>query len=296
MSSTARYAEMLSAKRTPFALVAGQLFARQRNWITPVGPAAQRFTLTRSQARELLAQLGGWWVSWTEGFGAPAANSGWHAVICRQFVPLDKMPAKRRYEVNRGLKNCEVRRVDAAEIARHGYEVHAAALRSYDRGSAPNLPTPEQFAKRVQTDTPFADIKHHWAVYHAGRMIAFAQCYLHGRTEVDYTLIKLHPQHLNLYPAYALIHRMNEYYLGAQGFAYVNDGWRSIFHETGVQDFLIQKFNFEKAPANLRVRFRQPLATLLQVSTPLHPVLSRVDNRLKALLELRRLRTTIATA
>ena len=92
MSSTARYAEMLSAKRTPFALVAGQLFARQRNWITPVGPAAQRFTLTRSQAREVLAQLGGWWVSWTEGFGAPAANSGWHAVICRQFVPLDKMP------------------------------------------------------------------------------------------------------------------------------------------------------------------------------------------------------------
>ncbi len=283
---------MLTAKRTPFAMVDGQLFARKRNWITPVGPAAQRFTLSRSQAGDLLARLGGWWVSWTEGFGANVDGGGWHAVICRQFVPLDKMPAKRRYEVNRGLKHCEVRRVAADEIARHSYEVHVAALRSYANGNEPDLPTSEAFAARVQRDAAFADIKHHWAVYHQGRMIAFAQCYLYGRTEVDYTLIKLHPQHLDLYPAYALIHRMNEFYLGAEGFDYVNDGWRSIFHETGVQDFLMQKFNFEKAHTNLRVQFRQPIAALLQISVPLHPVLSRADNRLKALLELRRLRST----
>ena len=85
---------------------------------------------------------------------------------------------------------------------------------------------------------------------------------------------------------------MYEFYLGAEGFDYVNDGWRSIFHETGVQDFLMQKFNFEKAHTNLRVQFRQPIAALLQISVPLHPVLSRADNRLKALLELRRLRST----
>jgi len=292
MNTVERYAEMLAAKRKPFALVDGQLFVRQEQWITPFGPAAQQFTVTPSQTRDLLKKLGGWWVSWTEGFGPEAAASEWYAVICRHFTPLDKLPAKRRYEVNRGLKNCEVRQVDAAEIAQNGHAVHVAALIGYSVGNAGSVPTVKEFSERVLTDAPFADVKHHWAVYHEGRMIAFAQCYLYGRTEVDYTLIKLHPQHLGLYPAYALIHRMNEFYLGAQGFGYVNDGWRSIFHETGVQDFLIQKFNFEKAPANLRVQFRPPLGALLHISTPLHAMLSRREKRFKAVLELRRLRAS----
>jgi hypothetical protein len=107
--------------------------------------------------------------------------------------------------------------------------------------------------------------------------------------EVDYTLIKLDPKYLNLYPAYALLYRMNEFYLGEQKFEYVNDGWRSVFHDTGVQEFLIGKFNFEKRPARLRMHFRPPLAALLRLATPLHSLMTRMDRRLGATLELRRI-------
>ena len=82
---------------------------------------------------------------------------------------------------------------------------------------------------------------------------------------------------------------MNEFYLHEKGFEYVNDGWRSILHETAVQDFLIGKFNFEKALTLLRVEFCPPLGILLNISTPIHPALRRLDKRFAALLELRRL-------
>ncbi len=287
MSYVERYAEMLAAKRKPFTLVDGQLFARQQRWVAPVGPAAQRYSLTRQQARELQKKLGGWWVSWTDGFAAEADAAKWHAVVCRQFVPLENMPAKRRYEVNRGFKNCDVRRVDAAEIAQNGYETHVAALAGYTAGRPVSVPSREDFSARVLTDMPFGDIKHHWAAYHQGRMIAFAQCWLYDRIEVDYTLIKLHPESRPLYAGYALVQRMNEFYLREQSFEYVNDGWRSILHETAVQDFLTGKFNFEKVGARLHIAFRPPLGALLNVSAPLHPILRKFDPRFAAVLELR---------
>jgi hypothetical protein len=287
MNCLERYREMLVAKRKPFALVDGQLFARQQRWIAPVGPAARRYSLTREQARGLQKKLGGWWVSWTEGFCAEADVARWYAVISRQFVPLEKMPAKRRYEVQRGLKNCEVRRVDAAEIARNGYETHVAAMKSYAGGQHVYVPSRTDFSARVLTDAPFADIKHHWAAYHQSRMVAFAQCWLYDRTEADYTLIKLHPECRPLYAGYALVQRMNEFYLRDQGFEYVNDGWRSILHETAVQDFLIGKFNFEKAAARLCVEFRPPFNALLKVSSSLHPILRKLDRRVAAIFELR---------
>lgn len=289
MNYVERHSAMLAAKGTPCMQVDGQLFARQRHWITPVGPAGQRFSLSRTQIRDLQEKLGGWWVSWTEGFEAKNDAASWYAVICRQYISAADMPAKRRYEVNRGLKNCEIRRVDAAEIARDAFEVHVAALESYAGNKGVSVPTAEQFAHRVLSDVPFADIKHHWGAYHQGRMVAFAQCLLYDRTEVDYTLIKLHPAHRDLYAGYALIQRMNEFYLREQGFEYVNDGWRSILHETNMQDFLIGKFNFEKAPARLRVQFRPPLGALLKLSAPFHPVLPRLDKRLGAVLQMRQL-------
>jgi hypothetical protein len=289
MSYVERYREMLAAKRKPFALVDGQLFARQQRWVAPVGPAAQRYSLTREQARELQKKLGGWWVSWTEGFGANATASEWYAVICRKHKPVEEISSgNTRSKIRRGLKFCEVRRVDAGEIANHGYDTYRAALQSYSAKAS--VPSPEEFAQRVLTDAPFADIKHHWAVYHEGRMVAFAHCLLYDRSEVDYTLIKLHPDYLNRYPSYALFHSMNQFYLEQERFEYVNDGFRSILHETGVQDFLVREFEFEKMAVNLRLQFRQPVAALLPISAPLHPVLSRVDRRLKSVLELWRLR------
>ena len=290
MDYVARYAEMLRAKHRPFAQVDGQLFIRKERWIAPLGPAAQDYRLDGEQCRGLLRELGGWWVMWTDGFAAPPPDSAWHAVICRKHVPVEEVASgNTRSKIRRGLKNCEVRQVEAREIAENGYENYCAALGGYGR-AARTLPTAEAFARRVMTDEPFGDIRHQWAVYHGGQMVGFSQVWLYGRTEADYTLIKLHPDHLKRYSSYALFYRMNEHYLSQAGFGYVNDGSRSVLHDTGIQDFLIREFGFEQARLNLHVHFQPLFGRLLRAARPFRRFAAAGSPKAAALFELERSR------
>lgn len=290
MNYIAQYVEMLRGKNRPFALIDGQLFTRKDRWIAPLGPVSQAYQLNKGQCQELLNKLGGMWVQWTDGFGPHAASSEWYAVICRRHTPVAEVASgNTRSKLRRGLKQCEVRQVEVKEIAQNGYETYCAAVKRYD-GHTEELPSADEFARRVMTDEPFGDIRHQWAVYHEGKMIAFAQNLIYDKTEVDYTLIKLHPEYLNRYSSYALIYRMNEHYLDHEGFEYVSDGSRSILHDTGIQEFLIRELGFEKAPMRLHIHYRAPLGAMLKAAQPFRPWLSKANPKAAALLELDRLR------
>jgi hypothetical protein len=290
MDYVTRYAEMLRFKHKPYVLVDGQLFVRSDRWIVPEGPGSQAYHPSRGQCRELLRKLGGMWVMWTDGFGPHAESSEWYVVLCRRHAPVEEVVSgNTRSKLRRGLKQCEVHQVEVKEIARNGYETYCAAVQSYGN-HAEDLPTAEEFARRVMTDEPFGDIRPQWAVYHEGRMVGFAQNLLYDKIEVNYTHIKLHPEYLNRYSSYALIYRMNEHYLAQKGFQYVNDGFRSISHETGIQDFLIKEFNFEKAYTGLHVHYRPPLGQLLRMARPLRGTIARLYPKANALFEMDRLR------
>ena len=289
MGYVERFAEMFRFKNRAFAQVDGQLFIRKDRWVAPLGPASQAYRLDKAQCRGLLHALGGFWVMWTDGFESPPPGTGWYAVVCRRHVPVEEVASgNTRSKIRRGLKNCEARQVDAREIARNGYETYCAALGDYGR-RASALPTAEEFARRVMTDEPFGDIRHQWAVYHEGKMVGFAQNLLYDKTEVDYTLIKLHPDFLNRYSSYALFYRMNEHYLSREGFQYANDGFRSISHETGIQDFLRKEFGFEEACTGLHVHFRPPLGLALGAIRPFRALAKAVCPASAPLFELDRL-------
>jgi hypothetical protein len=290
LNTVDRYAEMSRAKNRPCALVDGQLFTRREQWIAPIGPAGQAYRLDRHQCRDLLRKLGGLWVMWRDGLDSPSAGSDWYAVICRQHRAVEEISdGKRRSELRRALRECEVRKVDAGEVANQGYETYCTALQSHQKSPAA-LSSESEFSRRVMTDAPFGDLRHQWGVYCNGKMIAFAQNLIYDTVEVNYTNIKLHPQYLKYYPAYALIYRMNEYYLSQKGFQYVNDGFKSIVHETGIQEFLIRKFGFEKAYTGLHVHYRPPLGQLLQAVRPFRTAVTTLCPKTKALFELERLR------
>jgi len=83
---------------------------------------------------------------------------------------------------------------------------------------------------------------------------------------------------------------MNEYYLAQKRFQYVNDGLRAISHETGIQDFLIKKFDFEKARTGLHVHYRPPFWQLLRMARPFCVLATVLCPKTKALFEMDRLR------
>ena len=288
MGGIERFAEMLRAKNQRFELVAGQLFVRKERRIAPLGPVQQPYALTPAQCRDLLQSLGGLWVQWTDGFGPHAETSQWFALTCRRFVPVEEMTsANARKNIRRGLRRCEVRQVDVREIARNGYETYCAAVSEY--GLKEPLPTAQEFERRVMSDEPFSDIRHRWAAYHEGKLIGFNQNLVYDGIEVDYTMGKYHPDYLQFYPAYALFTVMNEYYLVQKGFQYINAGFRSILHDTEIQDFLVRLFNFEQTKTNLHVHFRPPLGGLLRAARPFRAVARALSAKSVAMFELDRL-------
>ena len=65
--------------------------------------------------------------------------------------------------------------------------------------------------------------------------------------------------------------------LNENNFQYVNDGARSISHETNIQSFLIDKFRFRKAYCKLHIIYSKPINILIQILFPLSSLLRCFD-------------------
>ena len=117
----------------------------------------------------------------------------------------------------------------------------------------------------------------HWAVTDkiSGKLIGFAKCDIHENCCM-YTEIKIDPVHLSQYSNYALIYRMNEHYLSERKFLYVCDGLRNILHETNIQKYLINKFNFRRAYCNLNIHYSLLMLILIWILMPFKDIFYRL--------------------
>lgn len=275
---------MFDAHGVRYAVHEDKMFRSYGVEIRPFGPASMDFSISDATARRMLRELRGWLLRWTNGFGGNRSQE-YYAAVCDRFFDLASMSSHIRSQVRRGLKSCEARRVDAHFIAEHGYEVYARAYERY-RNVSSRIWSPDAFRSQIEMTVDYSDIIHYWGVFHGDVLIGFSVNNVYDRIEAAYTMVKLHPDYLKLYPMYALIYRMNEFYLDQQGFEYVNDGWRSLLHESSVQEFLISKFGFHKAHADVSVCYGLPLAAMITVTWPFRSVLGSWNAKLKALYTL----------
>jgi hypothetical protein len=283
-----RFIELSNQRKEKFLVVNNIIFKLYQKMIIPFGPVKQDFSIGKKEAKHLLSSMSGLLVRYTNGINK-SQISNWYAVICNTFTPLDKLKSKQRSEIYRGLKNCTVERIDAETMSQYGYDVFIAAQERY-KSSKVLIPKKEIFERNVLATKSFGDIIHYWGVYNNNKLIAYSSNYIFGKTEAQYTTMKFHPDFMHLYPAYTLIHTMNEYYLQKQNFEYVNDGFRSILHETNIQDFLIRKFNFYKSYTKLNIYYSFPLKTLMPLVFPFKSLFAKFDPRFSALFELEKIR------
>ena len=192
-------------------------------------------------------------VRWTDGFNLTDdykgtennSEEGWYSVICLKFKDLEEYSSSDRNKIKKGLKNCEVKRVEADFLGRNGFNVFISA---FDRDKGVKRPsiTEKEFRERFLQMRDFEDIVHFWGVFHNNTLIAYSENYIYEDIEAGYSTIKFHPDYLKLYASEALTYECNRYYLRDNKYQYVNDGFRSILHKTNYQDFLIRKFGFKK--------------------------------------------------
>lgn len=289
--SQKRFIEYLQAKGSDVVLLQGAIWSVYNRMVVPCGPACRDYSISPSQQRALLSHFkGALLVRYTNGFRDPAEDSPWYSVTCNRFLDLGDYTAHFRGMIRKGLKNCTVFRVDAEYVATHGYDVFMAAYTRYKNAAVPSV-SRDAFSRHILNNRDFQDIVEYWAVSVGGQLAAFAGNIIFDTTEVSYTEVKLHPDFLKAYSSYALFFKMNEHYLRERLVGYVNDGFRSIGHETNVQEFLIQKFGFQRTPTNLYVRYRRLIAAAMSLPAFARRWIARRNSKYASLCALDDART-----
>lgn len=284
-----RYIDLLSSRNEKFFVIDNHLFKPYNRMAVPFGPAQTNYSISEYQARLLARKLKCHIVRWTNGFKEQNEHSQWYAVVCRDFIHVENLKSKFRSEIFRGLNNCKVNRIDAEFLAKFGYEVYFSASSQYKNTSFTILDN-ETFSYNISQNKKFDDIIHFWGVFKRDKLIGYCYNYIFDNDEAAYTTAKFDPEYLKDHSSYALFYEMNKYYLSDQNFEYVNDGFRSILHETNIQDYLIRKFNFYKAYTNLHIYYSFPLKTIMPIAYPFKVLLVKFDPRFSALFELEKIR------
>ena len=211
---------------------------------------------------------------WIEDFDCGYETNWWYIIKDTPFQ-INALKAKRRYEINKGIKNFDVRQITPPNHLRDLYAVACAAYEEYPEAYRPNI-TEEQFAQGVKA-------WEHCIWYGAfhretNQLCGYANL---ARTDnyIDFQVLKAIPTSEKAGVNAALVHGIlqdQKSFLEANG--YICDGSRSINHETAFQDYLEKYFGFRKAYCTLHIRYKWWLGVAIKCLYPFRKLLKKFDS------------------
>jgi len=204
---------------------------------------------------------------WTTNFDCNEKTEFWY-VICDRKMDISDYSKNTRNQIRRGIKNCDVRRVDKSIVSEEGYVSYYEAFSKYNTHLNPK--TIEEFHSEIKS---LGKEWEFWGIFYNEKMIGYSQNKI-TENYCDYSTIKFNPNYLRYYSSYALFYTMNQYYLNEKKYKYINDGARSISHETNIQSFLIQKFKFRKAYCKLNIIYSPNIKFILSIIYPFRSLVS----------------------
>lgn len=234
--------------------------------LTPVKSGA----IWKLSGRPLLAR-------WTTDFDCGRETSWWYVIKDTPF-DISQLKAKRRYEINKGIKNFRVSRLRtpqdyASEIA----DVQAEAFSAYPEKYRP-VADREGFARGIAA-WQREDIYVYGAFAREdGRLCGYA--YLHKEQRViHFYVLKTRPDSEKYGVNAALVHGILEDFRDElSSGSYICDGARSIAHETAFQDYLEKYFGFRKAYCCLRIQYNPMIVWIVGLLYPCRNLLGKLDS------------------
>ena len=282
------YADWLRRHGERVYTAAGVEWRTYRGILVPVSDVPCAIELSQAEARRLLRESGAALVRYPgRGVTQDSTRDGWYYVVADTCPAREDLDKKVRYEVKQGFKHCQVRQVEAAWLAEHGYECYRAAHARYRHSTFDNEAT-FRADMMSRTDGPFE----HWAVLVGDRLAGYSRCNVVAPW-VHHSVAKYHPEYLRERAAYALVRALLEEYVGRRGLKLVN-GTRTMAHDTDYNRFLLKQ-GFRYVVCELRVVYRRLLGLGVTLLYPARSVLSRLPHtaplsRVRAVLALEELR------
>lgn len=254
--------------------------------LIPKSSPHTEINLTEKEAKEVLLASKALLIRYTNEWDRPS-GSFWY-LIKDNFGGFEELSSKYRTQIRRGLKNCNIKRVSKEEIAENGYDVYRSAFEKYNTNI---IPVTEEAFKKGILNSDYDN----WAVYTKkdNKLIAYSQNTIQDDI-CNSTTTKFNPEYLRLRPSEALFFQINKYYLYEKNYLYVNNGTRSILHDTNIQDFLEQKLKFRKAYCRLNIYYRKDIKLVVNTLYPFRHLIRKINHkfafRLSALLKQEEIR------
>ena len=211
---------------------------------------------------------------WTTDFDRLDGGEWWYVIKDTPF-DISLLKAKRRYEINKGIKNFDVRPIDPMQYKEELFSVQVAAFSAY----------PEKYRPTVDKHSFFESIDS-WGKYtvlgafyrETDALSGYALLFWESERYVDFMVLKTDPdfERYNINAALCagvLLHFSDHLERGG----IICDGARSISHETNFQDYLEKNFGFRRAYCCLHVAYSPKMKPIVKVLYPIRKLLYKLD-------------------
>lgn len=215
---------------------------------------------------------------WTTDFDCGYVTNWWY-VIKDQPFDLSALKAKHRYEINRGIKNFDVRIINPQEYIDELYKVFIAAYNSWPVKYRPafTLTDMTDLAKKLAENPSMVCYGAFFRT--TGELCGFLQIPTYEfHAELQSQRVK--PEYEKYQVNAALIYCSLEDNRSKleSGSYYILDGARNINHETRFQDYLEKYFGFRKAYCKLHITYNPRFRWVVNIIYPFRKILQKLDN------------------
>lgn len=211
---------------------------------------------------------------WTSDFDCGYETNWWYVIKDEPF-DIGDLKAKRRYEINKGRKNFDVREINPIEYPEEIFETTVAAYSAWPEKYRPNVEK-EKFILSVNG----------WNWYKVLGAFSKEENDLCGYALlskkddfIEFCVLRVKPECERLGINAAIVAEildMHKTFLENGG--YICDGARSINHETAFQDYLEKYFGFRKAYCHLNIEYKPFMKCLVKVLYPFRGLLLKLGH------------------
>ena len=212
---------------------------------------------------------------WTTDFDCGYETNWWYVVKDSPF-DINVLKAKRRYEINKGIKNFDVRPINVAKYKEAMYTVQTNAFAAY----------PEKYRPIITQESFFEDVAG-WNTHvvlgaffrETNELVGYTMLFFESEKYVNFCVLKADPAFerygINAALCAGVLVHFNDF-LSNGGL--ISDGSRSVNHETHFQEYLEKNFGFRKAYCNLHMKYNPRIKLLVSLLYPFRKLFSKFDN------------------
>lgn len=213
---------------------------------------------------------------WTTDYDIKEETNWWYVIKDEPF-DINSLKAKRRYVINKGLKNFIVKEISPADFQEELYSVQVDAFSAY-----PEKYRPVVNKKEIHGWIDAFEKDRSYKMFGAFSNETNELCgysYLKETSNyINFCVLKTKPQYEKYEVNAALVYGILEYFKERlQSGSYICDGARSISHETAFQDYLEKYFGFRKAYCRLHIAYNPKIKWLIKLLFPLRRVMRLFD-------------------